>query len=219
VKWGDLRRLTPFSRVFGFDRGTPVDRYYIDRFLERCAQDIRGRVLEIGDPSYTHRFGGTRVAKSDVMHATQGNALATFVGDLATGAGIPERVFDCVILTQTLPFIYSVHSAVATVWKALTPGGVVIATVPGISQISRYDMERWGDYWRFTDASARRMFGDVFGDANVEIAVFGNVLAASAFLHGLAAHELEQDELDAVDSDYQVIIGVRATKHDPEQSS
>ena len=31
--WGNLRRLRPFSVYYGFDRGTPVDRYYLDRFL------------------------------------------------------------------------------------------------------------------------------------------------------------------------------------------
>ena len=49
ARLGDLRRVTPFSRRFGFDRGLPVDRYYIERFLVAHAHDVRGRVLEIKD--------------------------------------------------------------------------------------------------------------------------------------------------------------------------
>src|SRR3990170_7811785 len=49
VRFGDLRGVEPISREFGFDRGLPVDRHYIERFLSAHSSDIRGRVLEIGD--------------------------------------------------------------------------------------------------------------------------------------------------------------------------
>ena len=83
VNFGSLRRLTPISRHFGYDRGRPIDRYYIENFLAHHADDIRGHVLEIGDASYTRQFGGDRVAKSDVLHVTSDNPEATIVGDLA----------------------------------------------------------------------------------------------------------------------------------------
>lgn len=212
VYWGSLRRLTPISRVFGWDRGQPIDRYYIETFLFHNSADIQGHVLEIGDASYTRMFGGDKVAKSDVLHVTPDNPQATLVGNLATGEGIPSNRFDCLILTQTLPFIYDVQAAIANAHSALKPDGVCLATFPGISQISRYDMDRWGDYWRFTDASARRMFGEVFGAANVVVKTHGNVLVACAFLHGLAQMELKPAELDYRDTDYQVVITVRAVK-------
>jgi len=212
VRWGNLRRVIPVSHVFGFDRGQPIDRYYIEVFLKKRSADIRGRVLEIADDFYTRRFGGDRVTVSDVLHAVPGNPHATIVGDLATGNGIPGNVFDCMILTQTFLFIYDVQAAVVNTYRALKTDGVLLATFPGISQISRYDMDRWGDYWRFTDTSARRLFGDVFGAENVTVTTYGNVLTACAFLHGLAAHELRQEELDYHDPDYQVLITVRAVK-------
>jgi SAM-dependent methyltransferase len=212
VGFGDLRRLSPISRGFGFGRGTPVDRYYIERFLAQNAGDIRGRTLEIADNAYTVRFGSERVTRSDVLHASPGNPEATLVGDLATGVGIPSSSLDCIILTQTLLFIYEIREAVAQIRNALRPGGVALVSVPGISQISRYDMDRWGDYWRFTDASARRLFSDVFGLENVMVATYGNVLAACAFLHGLTVQELQEAELDHHDGDYQVTIGIRAVR-------
>ena len=208
----DWRQVTPISSQFGIDRGQPIDRYYIERFLQAHKKDIQGRILEIGDARYTREFGENRVTQSDILHAVPGNDAATLVGDLATGNGIPLGVYDCLLLIQTLPFIYEVKSAVAHAKAALKPGAVLLATLPGISQISRYDMDRWGDFWRFTDASAKRLFGEVFGPANVTVTTHGNVLAACAFLHGLAAHELEPSELESQDPDYQLLITVRAVK-------
>lgn len=204
--------LVPVSRVFGFDRGTPIDRYYIEDFLARNAHLIRGRVLEIGDASYTRRFGGMRVTHSDVLHAETGNPKATIAGDLASGSGVPDAAFDCIILTQVLPFILDVRAALSTCRRALKSGGVVLATVPGISQISRYDMDRWGDYWRFTDLSARRLFEEAFPKGPVEVASFGNVLVATRFLQGLAVEDLRAGDLEHNDPDYQLIITIKAER-------
>lgn len=212
INWGSLRRNEPISRVFGQDRGQCIDRHYIERFLSQHAADIRGHVLEIGDDSYTRRFGGARVAQSSVLHAEAGNPQATLVGDLETGDGVPSDTFDCVILTQTLQCMYDVRAAVKSVYRCLSPGGVVLASVPGISQISRYDIDRWGDFWRFTTLSAGRLFGDVFGQEQVEVASCGSVLTAIAHLHGIAAEELRPDELDHGDQDYQLLITIRAVK-------
>lgn len=210
VRWGSLRRTSPVSRVFALDRGTPIDRYYIEDFLEGHRNLIRGRVLEIGEPVYTRRYGGDQVVGVDVLHAVEGNPEASLVGDLETGIGVPEARFDCIILTQTLHVIFDVRAALATTRRALRPGGSLLATAPGISQISRYDMDRWGDYWRFTSLSLRRLLGDVFAPASCTVESFGNVLAATAFLQGIAADELKADELDDHDPDYEVLIGVTA---------
>jgi SAM-dependent methyltransferase len=211
VSFGSLRRLTPLSRVFGFDRGTPIDRYYIEDFLARNASDIRGRALEIGDDSYTRRFGGDRVIQRDVLHVSDENPRATIIGDLASADHIPSESFDCIILTQTLHLIYDVRAALATLHRILKPGGVLLTTFPGITQIDHFD---WGGtwYWAFTALSAQRMFAEYFPAANFEVETRGNVLASISFLHGIALEELRKDELDYNDPDYQVIISVRAIK-------
>jgi SAM-dependent methyltransferase len=212
VQWGSFRRVTPIDPDFGWTRGQPIDRYYIDQFLESRQADIRGRVLEVADRQYTQRYGGDRVTRSDVLHAVEGNPEATLIGDLTTGRGIPAGAFDCILLTQTLLVVYDVRATLATVCRALRPGGVVLATFPGIAQISRHDMDRWGDYWRFTTLSARRLFEEAFPPAHVQIGVHGNVLTAVAFLHGLAAEELKAEELAYHDQDFEVLITARADK-------
>jgi len=212
VRWGSLRRTSPISRIFGLDRGQAIDRYYIERFLAAHSAQIHGVVLEIGGDHYTRCFGGSQVTRSEVLHATDGNPKATLIGDLQTGQGVPPEAFDCIILTQTLQFLYDMKAVVKTLQRCLRPGGVVLATGTGISQISRYDMDRWGDYWRFTSLSARRMFEEAFAAGAVTVKSYGNVLAATALLQGISANELKPAELDVQDRDYEVVITIEAVK-------
>ena len=212
VRFGDLRRTTPISRYFGFDRGQPIDRYYIERFLTRNAAAIGGRVLEVGDDSYTRRFGADRVSSVDILHVHGGNSRATIVGDLADARVLPANAYDCIVLTQTLQLVYDVRAAVRSLHRALAPGGVVLVTTPGISQIDRGE---WKDtwFWSFTAASLRRLFVEVFDEPTVMIEQYGNVFAATAFLQGLAVEEVATADLDAFDDAYPVIVAVRARKH------
>ena len=211
VSFGDLRRVTPISRVFGFDRGSPIDRYYIERFLTRFDADIRGRVLEIGDDTYTRRFGKSLVTQSDVLHVSDENPKATIVADLANADHLPSKTYDCIILTQTLQLIYDVRAALLTLQRILNPGGTLLATVPGISKIDHYEWrESW--FWSFTSLSIDRLFRETFAGAAIEIETHGNVLASTAFLQGIALEELDGEELDYNDPDYPVTITVRAVK-------
>jgi SAM-dependent methyltransferase len=220
------RPLTPLSRYYGFDRGTPIDRFWIERFLERhgaqdeyALGDIRGAVLEIGGSEYVGRFGrpgsGPGMVNSiDVLHVDRSNPEATVVGDLGTGEGVPEAAYDCIICTQTLHVIYGVHEAISTLHRALRPGGVLLATLPGISSRSKPDADRWGDYWRFTSLSTRRLFEEAFPAELVRVEAFGNMRAAIGLLQGLSAQELSPAELDMRDPDYEVLLAVRAQKPD-----
>jgi hypothetical protein len=212
VAMGDLRALEPPGRAMGLDRGLPVCRWYIERFLEANAATIRGAVLEVADDTYTRRFGGDRVTTCDVLHAVEGNAAATLVGDLATGRGIPEARYDAMILTQVLQCIFDVQAAVATTYRALRPGGTALVTLPAIAPVSRYDAMRWGEYWHFTVQSAQRLFGSAFGDANVTVRAFGNHVVAHAYLAGMAAEELTPAELAADDPDFPVVVTVVAVR-------
>lgn len=217
VHFGDLRRRTPISRKYGFDRGRPVDRYYIEGFLARHAADIRGRVLEINDSTYTTRFGGSRVVQRDVLDINAANPRATIVADLARADDVQPEQFDCIILTQVLQLIYDCRAAVQTVHRLLKAGGVLLATVPGITQIAHdIDNVRRGEwYWSFSQQSVQRLLHDAFPGAAVVVEAHGNVLAATAFLHGLVTEDLTRKDLEHQDLDYQVIVAARAVKHAP----
>jgi glycosyltransferase involved in cell wall biosynthesis len=211
VRWGDLGGVKPISDDFGFARGTPIDRFYIERFLRDNATDIAGRVLEIGDDAYSRRFGAGRVTQQEVLHISADNPAATLVGDLSQAGTLPAGALDCLVLTQTLHLIYDMRAAVEEMQRGLKPGGVLLLTVPGISPIDR---GQWGAgwYWSLTAASATRLFGEVFGAANVRVQSHGNVFAATAFLQGLAVEEIDVAKMAFEDMSYPVIVTVRARK-------
>jgi len=210
-KWHDLRCVTPISDVFGLDRGTPIDRYYIERFLEKNRSYIKGHVLEVAENIYTQRLG-TNVHTSDVLHYDSSNKHATIVGDLTSFSSLPQSLFDCFICTQTLNFIFDVKKAIQGIRHLLCNDGRALITVAGICQISRYDMERWGDFWRFSKQSALKVFTEVFGEKNVEVASYGNVLSCVGLLEGISFEELTKEELDYNDEVYQMVISIIATK-------
>jgi SAM-dependent methyltransferase len=204
--------LTPLSRRWGKDRGgRPIDRYYIERFLALHAGDIRGSVLEAGDNTYTRHFG-TAVTRSDVLHVEPGNPNATVVADLMHADHLPGGCFDCIILTQVLQFIAEPEGAVATLHRLLAPGGVLLVTAAGISRISRWEMDHWGEYSHFTTRSMRQLLERSFMADLVSVESFGNVLASAGFLYGLAAEELLESELRYHDPDYQLIVAARAKR-------
>lgn len=202
----------PISNDFGLSRGTPIDRFYIDSFLKENEFDIKGTALEIAESTYTKRFDHG-VTSFEVLHVDESNGKATIIGDLTQPDSLPEKMVDCFICTQTLNFIFDVRKAVDGCFKLLRDGGVFLGTVSGISQISRYDMDRWGDYWRFTDLSLKKLFSEYFREENITIQTYGNVFAANAFLQGLALEDIEDKSLLNVnDPDYQVTLGIRAVR-------
>ena len=198
-------------------RGQTIDRYYIEKFLNDRSADIHGHVLEITDSTYTWQFGGDRVTKSSVLHTSLGNPAATIVGNIEDEDLIPNDTFDCIILTQTILLIYDLRTSIEAVYRILKPGGVALLTVPGISQIVLEDDNKWPDYWRFTDKSARRLMEECFPPECIQVGTYGNVLSATGFLYGLAVEEFKKSELDHNDPKFQVTIWIRAQK--PEELS
>lgn len=210
VRFGDLRRVTPISSQWGFSRGGAVDRYYIEQFLAGNATDVGGRVLEVGTNTYTVQFGGQRVNRSDVLNIVPREG-ATFVGDLASGEFLPSNAFDCVLLTQTLHLVFDFPSALRTIERILAPGGVLLLTVPGITMV---DPGEWGSTWHysFSHHAVQRMCDQFFSGWEADVTPHGNVLAATAFLHGLGATELTRAELDHCEKEFAVVITARVVK-------
>lgn len=211
VNWENLRSLEPISKKFGLDRGTPIDRIYIEDFLFKNKHYINGVCLEISENTYSKKFG-ENITKFEILHATDSNKSATIIGDLTNLASLPEKYVDCFICTQTYNFIFDFRKAIEGSYKLLKDNGTLLASVSGISQISKYDMDRWGDYWRFTTKSLNLVFNDVFGENNFELVTYGNVLTSISFLNGISAEELTNEELFTNDDEFQLIICIKAHK-------
>lgn len=212
VRFGSFRRLTPISPIFALDRGFPIERYYIEKFLDRHSADIRGRCLELGDDFYTRKFGGDRVTQPDVLNVVEAPG-ATIIADLTCADHIPSDSFDCIIFTQALQMIYDMTAALNHLHRILKPGGVLLLTSHGISKIGRrLGRDDWGEYWHITSQSAERLMQETFPGADIDVGTYGNVMTAMCALHGLASEELRSDELDYLDPDFEVIVTVRAVK-------
>lgn len=211
IHFGDFDRVTPFSQNFGYDRGGPVDRYYIESFLQRNSALIHGRVLEIGDNDYTVKFGRENVLQSDILYIDDTNPQATIIADLADARNIDDNLFDCIVLTQTLHVIYDIKAVIRNCYRILKPGGTLLLTVPGISHI---DQGGWGDYWfwAFTRKAISNLLLEQFKSENVTIDTFGNVKVAAAFLYGIGETEMKTSDFQYNDPHYQVIITAVAKK-------
>lgn len=213
VKRECLRSLEPASRVWGTDRGQPVDRYFIERFLQDNRRWIRGSALEVKDSGYVLRFG-ERLERVEVVDVAKDNPQVTLVADLSQPKALPANEFHCFVLTQTVHFVYEAEEVVRNAFRTLKPGGVVLTTMPCVSRLD-YESGRDGDFWRFTPASARRLFSGVFGAENVVVEAYGNVLTCTAFLQGLASSELSTEELEHHDPYFPLLVTVRAVKPAP----
>ncbi len=210
VDLGSLDRRSPISAAYGFDRGQPIDRFYIERFVARHADRIRGRVLEIEDDRYSRRFG-RGVTSTDVLHIEDGHPGVTVVADLTHAPQIRARAYDCVIVTQTLQYVYDLPAAMATLRRILAPGGTLLLSVPGLSRTSDPQWEdRW--MWNFTSRSVRRLVTDFFDHVGVEVEGHGNLLAAVAFLHGLSVEDLGRERLARHDPGYEVCVTACAVR-------
>lgn len=203
-----IANLDPLSSRYGYDRGTPVDRYYIERFMDRVREDVRGVCLEITDNAYTVRYGGNQVSRSDVLDIDSGNRHATIVADLRKAPAIPDESYDTVIATHTFGVIDDYEAAIRECERILKPGGTLIATVSSLGVSAEPDKA----FWRFTVASCRYLFGKYFPADRLEVGAFGNVLSGQAFWVGAAAEELTREELEYHDPRYAVIVYIRAKK-------
>jgi SAM-dependent methyltransferase len=207
---GELRRTTPFT-TWGADRGGSVGRIYIAEFLREHATDIKGRALEIASDRYIQQFGQD-VTKTDILDIREDNPRATIVADFADAPNAPDNAFDCLVITHILSWIYDVQAPFRTAHRILAPGGVLLATTPGITRIAPIEAEMFGEWWHFTSMAAKRVAEEVFGPGNVEVQAYGNVLSASAWLFGLGAFDLSPEELAVRDPGFEVVVGIRAVK-------
>jgi len=211
IFFGSLRRLKPISDLYGFDRGTPIDRYYFENFLKKDSRNIKGTVLEILDNNYTRKFGGKKVTKSDILDINKSNKRANIYIDLRNTEKLPKNKYDCIILTQTVHIIDDYEAVIRSVYKMLKSKGVLLCTLPCVSRIDCVAKEK-GDYWRFTKASAEYIFKKYFNKNKLKIKSFGNVFVNICFLEGISLEEIRKKELDYYDKNFPLMVCVKAIK-------
>jgi SAM-dependent methyltransferase len=202
-RWGNLRRTHPFSHTYGFERGTPIDRYYLHRFLDANRALITGDVLEVQTSAYTRRFGHDvrRVASFDIVPQFQ----PSYVCDLAHSEDIlPSSAFDCVLLPNTLQHVRELDAGLQNILRVVRPGGAILASAAGLLPLTG-DAPDW---WRFSPDGWREKLSRSWHDADVDVAGHGNCLSAVASQLGLALEELTTAELDVHDPRFPVLTTI-----------
>ena len=200
--WGNLRRVTPLSATYGFDRGTPIDRYYVDKFFNAHRHLITGRVLEIQTRDHIRKYGSA-VTAADTLDISP-EFHPTYQCDLASATMVGDGSYDCFLLPNTLCFLRSLDAALREARRIVRRGGVILATVPGFVPLTP-DVE---DYWHASADGWRVVAARVWPDCETTIESRGNCLAAAASMYGIAAEELTDAELDAYDTGYPVLVTI-----------
>jgi len=203
--------VIPVSEIYGFDRGKPIDRYYIENFLKRNADSIKGSCLELLNDSYTKTFGAEKVTSSVILDIDEENKKATLIADLRNLRSVADSTFDCIILTQVLQYIDDLDSAISECHRTLKDDGVILATMPSLGRID-CSAGVSGDYWRFTEASAKFIFKKRFKEEKLTVNSFGNVKTGMYFLAGFAQEDISRKALDIRDLDFPMLITVKAIK-------
>jgi len=203
----------PVSNYYGYDRGTPVDRIYIEAFLEGHAQVITGRCAEVKDSTYADRYG-RNITSTTVIDIDSGNPHATLIADLAKPGSLPEASFDCVILPHTLQLLPQPGAALTNCWRALALGGTILITVPAVGRLSMSTPET--DCWRLPPAGLMQLLrclplanasgspGNAPAGA-VAVSAHGNLRSCLAMLMGYAAEELPEETFQDDDPGHPLI--------------
>ena len=200
-QWGNLRRARPFSDHYGFDRGTPIDRYYVLKFMEKYREHITGDVLEIQGTSYT-QFCGFDVRRSESIDVDPQHGT-TYVCDLAHSQNVlASNAYDCFLLPNTLNHLKDVVGSLQQALRVVKQGGAVLATAPVLTPLT----PDFSEYQRFTASGLREHARNAWPGCKFSIESYGNVLAATAALMGIACEELATAELDVSDLRYPVLI-------------
>jgi SAM-dependent methyltransferase len=204
-RWGNLRRTVPFSATYGFERGTPIDRHYLNAFLSAHRDQITGDVLEVQTTSYTERFGRS-VRRSDTFDIAP-SFSPTYLCDLShCEEVIPSASYDCVLLPNTLPHLCELDRALVQLRRIVRPGGVILASAAGLLPLTGDVPE----FSRLTPDGWRHRLASAWPGAAVDVDGHGNCLAAIAAQLGLVLEELTPSELDVDDPRYPVLSTIAA---------
>ena len=117
----NVSRVQPLSPQWGWDRGTPIDRHYIERFLETHRRDVRGSVLEVRDSNYTaavrrRRGNGPAMSSTSILQTGRrpsspiSAARTRFQRALTTASSSRRR---CSSSTTSPPFSRSARASCA----------------------------------------------------------------------------------------------------------
>lgn len=205
IDWGDLKKTVPICQAFGLTRGTPVDRYYLSKFIAETGHQVVGKILEIGGTPKDKDFYEFNPDTSYQVLNMEAGLGVDIVGDVHDSSLIDADTFDSIIIFNVLEHCYAPSIAVENIYKWLKSGGKCFAMVPSSIRTHATPKDYWrplpdGFTWIFRDFSQQKLY------------VYGNPTTVIASYHGIAVEELTSEELDAFHPDYPVATCIMAEK-------
>ena len=201
-----LRSIKKHSEKFGFDRGTPIDRYYIDHFLKNLnLENNFNRSLEFGEILYSDSFKvKEKYFLSHPEYETRDIASNQILFDLNSEHSYEGTKFDLILSTNVINFTKNPFVSIKHHIDMLNSRGTLVLTVSASMPISKFDAERWGDYWRFTPDGLNQLLRTL--NCEYHIKSFGSFVTSIAFLCGLSAEEIDATDLNKNDDSYPIVV-------------
>jgi glycosyltransferase involved in cell wall biosynthesis len=210
VDFGSFGRVTPIRRVFDPDRGTPVGRYYLEAFLRAHQQFPPEPILYLG--SGTPEAQVTAGLSTAPSHRSPSDVESQADRASPSPASMEEPGYSTVIVQGVPSGSSDLVDALRVGGRALRPGGVLLGVFPALARFGIGEAEH-GPQDVFTLAQVRAAAESVFGGESLRVETRGNILAALASLHGLAAEELRPDQLAHSDPSFPVVILLHVTRN------
>jgi SAM-dependent methyltransferase len=204
IDFGDFKRQQPFCPQFGNLRGSPVDRYYLEKFIEEIRSEVKGITLEIGGNEANQEQYKFSNAKFYLTMDLQGEDL-DIVGDAHDPQAVDEASLDTVVLFNVLEHCERPWQVVDNIYRWLKPDGQVFCMVPNAQRVHRVPQ----DYWRIFPDALNSLFGRF---PRRKLYVYGNPLTTLAAYYGIAAEEFSREELDYYHENYPVANCIHAHK-------
>lgn len=196
--------VLPYSRNFGLERGSPIGRYYVERFLREHAGSIAGYCLEFGEPRYKSYFPkATKYEITDVVSRPG----VHYVCDIHEPQGMPKNYFNAVICTQVFEHLAYPEKAARSLFDLMAPNGVLLLTAPFINPVHYVPT----DFRRFTPECLEMIIQDA-GFVVETVSFGGNSLVSTGSLMGMVQEDFSRAELEKKDPVYPYNILVRARK-------
>jgi SAM-dependent methyltransferase len=201
-RWMHRIGVLPYSRTFGLERGKPVGRYYVEKFLRENAHRVRGRCLEFGAARYRPLFPQAEAYQVIDVVPRPG---VDFVCDIHDVSSMPAAAFDTIICTQVFEHLAYPERAARSIAALLKPGGLLLLTAPFINNV-HYDPD---DFRRFTPECLQMILEDA-GFRVEDVSFGGNSLVGTGSLLGMVTEDFTVAEMEMKDPVYPYNVLIRA---------
>lgn len=205
IEYSDFKRYAPLCHDYGYSRGTPIDRYYLEQFIREIRSYVVGYTLEIGgsrENQYLYGFTNAMSYKTMDMHQ---KPEVDITGDIHDPNSLGSNSFDSIILFNVLEHCEKPWIVVENIYNWLTKRGSVFCMVPNSQRIHRDPK----DYWRILPDGMRSLFAKF---PIKQLYLYGNPITTIATMMGVAAEELSSEELNSFNSEYLVATCIYACK-------